>query len=166
MNLTRKQTATYNAALCMILDHGHDLGAVTREVDARVRNGTPPRQAYERALNNFVDRTPSMLAPLQQVTKLIEASSIGTVAQYNVALSRYIETGDDSSLRALAPMIAQDMTDLAARNGEAAPEFSEEMDGLIANAPQPSAPASAHPATFRFVSPGQPAPATDSDGIE
>ena len=52
-----------------------------------------------------------MLRPLQQVT-LIEASNIATVARYNVALRQYIETGDDSALNGLVPMIAQDMVDL------------------------------------------------------
>lgn len=157
-NLSRKQRATFNAALCLILDKGHDLESVTREVETAISIGTPPNLAYSRAINRFVERTPSMLAPLQSIVKLIDASSPRTIGKYNLALSHYIETGDDSSLRALAPMIASDMTQLASITGQPAPQFSDEMDALVAaqtGAPAPTpAPAQgeggAIPATFQF----------------
>lgn len=163
MSMSRKQKATFNAALCMILDGGHDLAAVTRDIDLAISIGTPPQLAYARALSRFVERTPSMLAPLQSIVKLIDASSPRTVGEYNLALSHYIETGDDSALRALAPTIARDMTELAARTGQAAPQFSDEMDALVAaahaadagEAPPPTpaqGEASDGPAPFQFAS--------------
>jgi len=132
MSLTRKQTATFNAALALIHSNGHDVHAVTRDVQARIGNGTPPKLAYERALNAFVDRQPDMLAPLQRTTKLIEASDDRTVAKYNVALSRYIETGDEGVMAGLATMIAQDVAQLAARTGETAPDMPAEIADMIA----------------------------------
>lgn len=157
MSLSRKQTAKVAAALCLIKDMGHDLAAVSREVGARLRNGTPAQRAYQDSLNSFAGRHPSMLRPLQQATKLIEASSIATVARYNVALRQYIETGDDSALNGLVPLIAQDMVDLADHTGETAPEFSAELDSAISGEapPQDAAPAGTAPipATFAFAQP-------------
>lgn len=163
MSLTSRQRATFNAAMCLIHDSGHDVAAVERDIQARLGNGTRPRKAYEGALNNFVARTPSMLATLQRTMKLIEASDDRTVARYNVALSRYIETGDESSMNEIAPMIAEDMTALAARNGETVPDFPPELDAMIAAGTAAATPpltemfgnpANAAPATFQFAASG------------
>lgn len=150
MSLTRRQKATYNAALCIIHDSGYDANSVTSQAQAIMATGIPASRAYERALNSFVDRTPGMLSPLQTVTRLIEATDDRTVAQYNVALSQYIETGDASAVEALAGVIAQDVTSLAASNGEAAPEFAPELQALLV---QPEAPQIAPEATDRFSPP-------------
>lgn len=158
MSLTTRQRATFNAAMCLIHDNGHDVAAVERDIQARLGNGTPPRKAYEGALNSFVARTPSMLATLQRTTKLIEASDDRTIAQYNVALSRYIETGDESGMTALAPMIAEDMTALAVRNGDIVPDFPAELDAIIAADTAPAAP----PLTETFGNPVNAPPATRS----
>ncbi len=161
MSLTTRQRATFNAAMCLIQDSGHDVAAVNRDVQMRLANGTPPRKAYEGALNNFVGRTPSMLAPLQRATKLIDASDDRTVARYNVSLSRYIETGDDSGMTELAPMIAQDMTALAARDGGTVPNFPPELDAMIA-----STAITAAPLTETFCNPVNAPPATHSATAE
>lgn len=150
MSLTRRQTATYNAALCIIHDSGHDANAVTQQAQAIMATGVPASRAYERALNSFVDRTPDMLSPLQRATRLIEATDDRTVAQYNVALSRYIDTGDPSAVEAIAGVIAQDMAALAASNGEEAPEFSPEIQALLV---QTEATPAAPVATDRFSPP-------------
>lgn len=162
MSLTQRQRVTFNAAMCLIHDRGHDVAAVELDIQARLGNGTPPRKAYEGALNSFAARTPSMLAPLQRTAKLIEVSDDRTVAQYSVALSRYIETGDQSGMDALAPMIAQDMATLAARNGEIMPDIPTELDTMIAANAAPASPPPtetfgnpviAPPATFAFAQP-------------
>lgn len=150
MSLTRRQTATYNAALCIIHDSGYDANGVTQQAQAIMATGVPASRAYERALNSFVDRTPDMLSPLQRVTRLIEATDDRTVAQYNVALSQYIETGDASAVEAIAGVIAQDMATLAASSGEEAPEFPPEIQSLLV---QPEAPQIAPDATDRFSPP-------------
>lgn len=150
MSLTRRQTATYNAALCIIHDSGYDASSITRQAQEIMATGVPASRAYERALNSFVDRTPDMLSPLQRVTRLIEATDDRTVAHYNVALSRYIETGDASAVEAIAGVIAQDMAALAASNGEAAPEFPPEIQALLV---QPEATLTAPDVTDRFSPP-------------
>lgn len=162
MSLTQRQRTMFNAAMCIIHDSGHDVAAVERDIQSRLGNGTPPRKAYEGALNSFAARTPSMLAPLQRTTKLVEASDDRTVAQYSVALSRYIETGDQSGMDALAPMIAQDMATLAACNGDTVPDMPEELDAMIAERDATVSPpltetfgnpVNAPPATFAFTQP-------------
>jgi hypothetical protein len=159
MSLSSRQRATFKAALCLIRDSGHDVAAVNRDIQTRLGMGTPPRKAYEGALNGFVARTPGMLAPLQRAAKLIEASDDRTVARYNVALSRYIETGDDSAVNELAPMVAQDMVALAVRTGEAAPDIPRELEAIMVRdtATEP-------PLTERFGNPvnAPPPPPRDS----
>lgn len=134
MTLTVKQRAKINAALCFIHDNGHDASTITAMARSTLSNGSDPRSAYEKALNAFADANPALLPALSKVVGLIEASDDATAAQYDIALSGYIQSGDDSAVRALAPMIAQDMAALAARRGEAAPEFSPEFQEAAATA--------------------------------
>jgi hypothetical protein len=125
-----------------------------------MQSGVPVSTAFQRALNGFVDRTPGMLEPLQRITRVIEASDDFTVARYNVAMSKYIETGDESGINAVAPIMAKDMMTLAKQQGEAPPEFTPQMNGLLAgeivspdaqaNAPQITE------ASFSFAAPGAP----------
>lgn len=137
MSPTRQQVATFNAALCLIHDHGHDAAAVTRDAKACLAIGTPAGQAFERTIAAFVARVPSMAAPIKQTANLIAAADERSLAGYNLALTAYLETGDDTQLRGLAPDIATDMMALATRTGEAPPEFSAEMDSIMAGAAAP-----------------------------
>ncbi|AJA08482.1 hypothetical protein SKP52_07815 [Sphingopyxis fribergensis] len=161
MSLTRKDGAKVAAGLLEIRGRGHDASAVQREAAMRMRNGTPAKIAFAAAFDNFVATTPSMGASIRQVGRLIEASSLGTVARYNVALRQYLETGDDSALAAMVPTMVKDATDLARRTGEAVPEFGPEVDEIVAaNAPAPPPPtdvyvnsSQARPASFQFAAP-------------
>lgn len=139
MTLTPKQRAKINAALCLIHDNGHNANAVTSMARSIMAGGADPRSAYERALNTFAETNPALLPALSKVVGLVEASDDDTVAKYDAALSSYIETGDDSAVRSLAPMIAQDMTTLATRNGEQPPEFAQEFQEAANAAPVPRA---------------------------
>jgi len=170
MTLTVKQRAKINAALCLIHDNGHDASAITAMARHMIGNGADPRSAYTQALNTFADTNPGMLPALSKVVGLVEASDDATVAQYDAALSSYIQSGDDSAVRALAPMIAQDMATLAARNGEAAPEFSAEFQEAAAT-PQAPQPTEHRTSTFAFdIKPavetvaGRPVVGRDTDG--
>jgi hypothetical protein len=125
-----------------------------------MQSGVPVSTAFQRALNGFVDRTPGMLEPLQRITRVIEASDDFTVARYNVAMSKYIETGDEGGINAVAPVMAKDMLTLAKQRGEVPPEFTPQMNGLLAGeivAPdaQASQPQFTE-ASFSFAIPGTP----------
>jgi hypothetical protein len=126
--LTTKQRAKVNAALCIIHDQGLDVSSVTAAARSIMATGHDPKTAYERALNQFADSNPAVANALGKVTQLIEASCPETVAQYDHALSAYIETGDNSALVALAPTIAEDSVALAVRNGELSPEEAGAAD--------------------------------------
>ena len=132
MKLTRRDTAMFNAALCLVHDSGYNVGAINQEVQLALSAGFPVKKAYQRALNKFTEATPDMLEPLRKVTQLIQASDDNTVAHYNVALSHYIETGDSSAMDSLADVVAQDFATLAARNGEAVPDAQQDA-GLSAS---------------------------------
>lgn len=157
MSLTQKDRVKVMAGLLEIRGRGHDADAVQREAAARMRNGTPPKIAYARAFDNFAARTPSMAAPINQIGKLIEASSVSTVANYSLALRDYLETGDTAAIAALIPTVAKDMTDLAILNGETPPEFGPEVDAAVAQAAAQPAPADP---TATYVNPSQALPAS------
>lgn len=107
-----KQRTKINAALSFLYGSGHDVHAVTREAQTYISIGHGMLSAYEKAFATFVGSNPDTLAPLTRITALIEASDGATVVKYDRALSEYIETGNDASLNALAPMVAADMAAL------------------------------------------------------
>ena len=165
--LTNKQRVKVNAALAII--HGHGFGANIIGNEARILMGTghPAPTAYSMALNSFAEKQPGVGGSIAKVTRLIEASDDATVAQYDQALSLYIQTGDDSAISALQDMIVADSAALALRNGEATEDAltgltidtalgvsHEEMQELPTPAPT-SAPAPNQ--RFAFNAPGQPA---------
>lgn len=157
--LTVKQRTKVNAALCIIHDSGLDANAVTQLAQTIMATGHDPRTAYERALNQFADSNPQVGQAIGKVAQLVEASCPRTVAQYDTALSQYIDSGDDSALTALAPMIAEDSVALAVSNGELAPEAAATATAAQALGLEdaaPAAPAEAPAATptantFAFV---------------
>jgi hypothetical protein len=170
MKLNSRDRAKVNAALVALHDAGHDTGEVTRVAEAIINTGVPSRQAYERAFNKFVERVPSFRAPLQRLGQLIDASDHATVARYNVALSRYIETGDPAAVQAVLPTLQQDMATMAVQTGDAG--FAEGLGELPAPAPAPAGDSEASPNQARpgwgalGYSPGSatPVPATTTAG--
>ncbi len=80
----------------------------------------------ELALNSYAGSNPSLLPAIVKVTELIEASDHRTTAAYDHALSSYIQTGDDSALAAMAPVIQADAIALAIRSGELTAEEAQE----------------------------------------
>ena len=116
--LTDKQRVKVNAALTIIHGHGYDPAPVSKIARDLIALGHPARSAYEQALNTFAQSRPGIGGAIAKVAQLIEASDGPTVAQYDSALSLYIQTGDNSGIAALEPMIVADATALAIRAGE------------------------------------------------
>lgn len=118
MALTAKQGVKINAALSMIYARGYDAQTVVNWARTYQRSGHDIRRSYEKALSDFVGGQPDLGPVLGKVTRLVEASDDTTVARYGAAIQAYIETGDDSAIAALGPMIARDSVALAVKNGE------------------------------------------------
>lgn len=116
--LTQKQRVKVNAALSMIYDRGYDAQTVVTWAKGYERKGYDTRRAYEHALNEFIGGQPDLAGPIGKINRLIEASDVATVSKYAVALSKYIESGDDTAIAALGPMIARDSVALAIKHGE------------------------------------------------
>lgn len=116
--MTPKQRAQVNAALVIIHDSGNSAPAVTKAAQALIAKGHPATLAYSTVLTEFAAAFPTLGATMSKVTRLIQASAPASVAQYDKALSEYIKTGSDISMRALAPMIARDSMALAVKHGE------------------------------------------------
>ena len=116
--LTDKQRVKVNAALTIIHGHGYDPAPVTKIARDLIAIGHPARSAYEQALNTFAQSRPGIGGAISKVAQLIEASDPDTVARYDDALSLYIQTGDNSGIAALEPMIVADAMALAIRSGE------------------------------------------------
>lgn len=129
MGLSRRDTAKVNAALLLIHDGGHDANEVSTLAARYSANGTPVRQSWQNAFNRFVERVPSFHAPLQRVGQFMDAVDDRKVAAYGLALSRYIETGDASTLEPIMPSLAQDLTDMSALTGD--PVFAEGLEDYI-----------------------------------
>ena len=142
MTLTYRDRAKVAAAPVLIRDAGHDVSEITRLAETGITMGTPARHAYERAFNQFVAAAPAFHAPLQRLGQLIEASDTRTVSSYNVALSRYTETGDETALRSIVPALMSDMAEMARRTGDAG--FADGLGNALPDAaPQPHRPATA-----------------------
>lgn len=120
----------------MIRDAGHNADAITGVALSIINNGTPIKLAYDRAFDKFVEQVPGFRAPLQRLGQLVDASDIPTVASYNVALSRYIETGDAADMQPVMATITRDAGQMAARTGDAG--FADGL-GLADQSPAPLA---------------------------
>ncbi len=116
--LTDKQRVKVNAALTIIHGHGYDPAPVTKIARDLIAIGHPASSAYEQALNTFAQSRPGIGGAIAKVAQLIEVSDGPTVAQYDSALSLYIQTGDASGINALEAMTVADATALAIRSGE------------------------------------------------
>lgn len=117
-NLNQRQRVKINAALSLIHARGYDAQTVVTWAREYQRKGMDLRSSYQHALNEFIGGQPDLGETLTKINRLIEHSDVPTVARYEQAISAYIETGDDSAINALGPMIAADSVALAQQHGE------------------------------------------------
>lgn len=116
--LTSRQAIKVKAALSLIAVHGHNPRAVQKQAQDELAKGYPANIAYKNAIDGFIDRVPAMGNTLHLAVDLIHNSDDATVALYDKALTDYNNTGDDSCLDSLAPMILEDAKALAISKGE------------------------------------------------
>ena len=136
--LTGRDRAKVSAALLEMHHAGHDTKQVTDLAQTLIGMGTPPRKAYDRAFAGFTEKVPSFVAPLQRIGQLIDATDNQTVARYGFAMQNYIATGDRAHIDAIAPVLRQDMVELAQRTGDAGlPENLPDAPAADPGAPRP-----------------------------
>lgn len=116
--LTPRQAIKVKAALSLIAVHGHNPRTVQQAATAELAKGYPANIAYKNAIDGFIARVPAMGNALHLAVDLIHNSDDATVALYDKALTDYNNTGDDSHLDGLAPMILEDAKALAISKGE------------------------------------------------
>jgi len=116
--LTPRQAIKVKAALSLIAVHGHNPRTVQQAATAELAKGYPANVAYKTAIDGFIARVPAMGNTLHLAVDLIHNSDDATVALYDKALTEYNNTGDDSCLDGLAPMILEDAKALAISKGE------------------------------------------------
>jgi hypothetical protein len=116
--LTPRQAIKVKAALSLIAVHGHNPRTVQQAATAELAKGYPANIAYKNAIDGFIARVPAMGNTLHLAVDLIHNSDDATVALYDKALTEYNNTGDDSCLDGLAPMILEDAKALAISKGE------------------------------------------------
>jgi hypothetical protein len=131
MTVTSRHRTKINAALCLIHDNGFDAKPVIK-VAHELMKKIDARTAYELAINDFLTNVPDLTPVISKALNLVDASDDPTVDQYDAALSEYVTSGDNSSLKALAPMIAEDSLALAVKNGEITQEEAD--SGEVAKA--------------------------------
>jgi hypothetical protein len=116
--LTPRQAVKVKAALSLIAVHGHNPRAVQKQAQDELAKGYPANIAYKTAIDGFIARVPAMGNTLHLAVDLIHNSDDATVALYDKALTDYNNSGDDSHLDSLAPMILEDAKALAISKGE------------------------------------------------
>jgi hypothetical protein len=116
--ITVRERTKINAVLTSIHAQGHNASAVTAAAKALMSRGARPLQAYEQALNTALAGDDNAAREIGRIVAQINASDDRTVAQYDRALSSYIQTGTPAAMAAVAPMIVRDAVALAVRNGE------------------------------------------------
>jgi len=116
--LTSRQAVKVKAALSLIAVHGHNPRAVQKQAQDELAKGYPANIAYKNALDAFAARVPALRDTLHTAVDLIHNSDDATVALYDKALTDYNNSGDESHLDNLAPMILEDAKALAISKGE------------------------------------------------
>ena len=116
--LTPRQAIKVKAALSLIAVHGHNPRAVQKQAQDEMAKGYPANTAYSTALNSFAARVPALKDTLTIAVDLIHNSDDATVSMYDKALTAYNNSGDESHLDNLAPMILEDAKALAISKGE------------------------------------------------
>ncbi|MEG3169448.1 hypothetical protein U1737_14750 [Sphingomonas sp. LB3N6] len=116
--LTPRQAVKVKAALSLIAVHGHNPRTVQQQANTELAKGLPANIAYKNALDAFASRVPALKNTLEIAVDLIHNSDDATVSMYDKALSAYNNSGDESHLDSLAPMILEDAKALAISKGE------------------------------------------------
>lgn len=116
--LNPRQAIKVKAALSLIAVHGHNPRTVQKEAQDQLAKGYPANIAYKNALDAFAARVPALRDTLHIAVNLIHNSDDATVALYDKALTAYNNSGDESHLDSLAPMILEDAKALAVSKGE------------------------------------------------
>ncbi|WP_288410827.1 hypothetical protein [uncultured Sphingomonas sp.] len=130
--LTARQAIKVKAALSLIAIHGHNPRTVQKQAQDELTKGFPANIAYKNALDAFTTRVPAMRDTLHIAVDLIHNSDDATVALYDKALTAYNNSGDESHLDNLAPMILEDAKALAISKGEVTE--AEAADWTVADA--------------------------------
>jgi len=116
--LTPRQAIKVKAALSLIAVHGHNPRTVQQQANAELAKGLPANVAYKNAIDAFTARVPALKDTLEIAVDLIHNSDDATVSLYDKALTAYNNSGDESHLDNLAPMILEDAKALAIIKGE------------------------------------------------
>ncbi|WP_156363347.1 hypothetical protein [Sphingomonas sp. Leaf30] len=116
--LTPRQTIKVKAALSLIAVHGHNPRTVQQQANAELAKGLPANVAYKNAIDAFTARVPALKDTLEIAVDLIHNSDDATVSLYDKALTAYNNSGDESHLDNLAPMILEDAKALTISKGE------------------------------------------------
>ena len=116
--LTPRQAIKVKAALSLIAVHGHNPRTVQQQANAELAKGLPANVAYKNAIDAFTARVPALKDTLEIAVDLIHNSDDATVSLYDKALTAYNNSGDESHLDSLAPMIREDAKALAISKGE------------------------------------------------
>jgi len=116
--LTSRQAIKVKAALSLIAVHGHNPRTVQKQAQDELAKGLPANIAYKNALDAFTARVPALKNTLEIAVDLIHNSDDATVLMYDKALTAYNNSGDESHLDNLAPMILEDAKALAISKGE------------------------------------------------
>ena len=116
--LTPRQAIKVKAALSLIAVHGHNPRTVQKRVQNELAKGYPANVAYKTALDAFTASNPALKNTLEIAVDLIHNSDDATVSMYDKALTAYNNSGDESHLDNLAPMILEDAKALAISKGE------------------------------------------------
>ncbi len=116
--LTPRQAIKVKAALSLIAVHGHNPRTVQQQANAELAKGLPANIAYKNAIDAFTARVPALKNTVEIAVDLIHNSDDATVSMYDKALTAYNNTGDESHIDNLAPMILEDAKALAISKGE------------------------------------------------
>lgn len=120
--LNERQRITVSATLSMIALHGHNPRPVQQAAQKHIATGMAPNKAYSAALEAFAGKVPGIRETLSTVIALISNSDSETLAKYDAALTEFNNTGDNTALENLGPMIAEDVKALLIRDGQLTPE--------------------------------------------
>lgn len=134
MSLTPRQRIELNAALSMIALHGHNPRTVQEAAKAQIARGISHVDAYSNALEGFAKQVPGIRETLATIIELVAHSDAPTLAKYDAAISQFNQTGDNSALTALEPMIVDDFKSLIVAKGLATPEDAASLDWGITDA--------------------------------
>ncbi|GEM_PF-2467831 len=116
--LNPRQAIKVKAALSLIAVHGHNPRTVQKQAQDAIAKGSPANVAYKNALEAFTASVPALKDTIEIAVDLIHNSDDATVSLYDRALTAYNNSGDESHLDSLAPMILEDAKALAISKGE------------------------------------------------